>query len=106
MPRYIVKFTDSKTQKDYYLEWSSIVDAPVTYGVSLDEFKDYYLQKYGSSSSQELQERLVRVQETGTSDMLDRSPVEKWTAFNRAGKDERKLSYKQLIRQYCLRYPQ
>ena len=42
MPRFIIKITDEKDNKDYYMMWSTVVDAPVTYGLSLDEFKEYF----------------------------------------------------------------
>jgi hypothetical protein len=40
MPTYICKFQDG--EKAYYLEWSTIVDAPITTGMSLQEFKQHY----------------------------------------------------------------
>ena len=45
MPRYILKINDGS--KDYYLLWSTVVDAPVTQGMSLREFKKYYQSEYG-----------------------------------------------------------
>lgn len=67
MSRYIIKLTDKRDLKDYYLEWSTIVDAPVTYGMYLEGFKAYYQQEYGRSGMRELPERLKRVEEKGTS---------------------------------------
>jgi hypothetical protein len=40
MGRFICKFEDKDDV--YYLEWSTVVDAPVTFGMSLEEFKEYY----------------------------------------------------------------
>ena len=42
----------------YYMEWSTVVDAPVTWGMSLAAFQDYYLQEYGESEFSKLDERL------------------------------------------------
>lgn len=41
MPRFIIKLTDPKDGLSYYLIWSTVVDAPVTYGLSLDEIKEW-----------------------------------------------------------------
>lgn len=37
MGRAIIKLNDGK--RDWYLEWSTVVDAPVTYGMSLKGLK-------------------------------------------------------------------
>jgi hypothetical protein len=98
MPRYIVKLTED--DKSWYMEWSTVVDAPRTFGMSLEEFKEYYKEEYGRSSLQELEDRLKRVEERGTSCMLDKS-AEDTISWNRAGKDETNLSIKQIIDFYC-----
>lgn len=67
MGRYIIRITDDTDKKDYFLEWSTIVDAPVTYGMSLEEFEQYYRHEYGESGMRELPGRLERVKENGTS---------------------------------------
>jgi hypothetical protein len=46
MPRYIVRLTDSRANKDYYLFWSTVVDAPVSDGIGLEEFKKEYKEEY------------------------------------------------------------
>lgn len=67
MPRFIIKITDKSTLKDYYLDYSTIVDAPVTYGMDLITFKEYYLQEYGEEEYKRLDERLQRVEKNGIS---------------------------------------
>lgn len=57
MGRYILKI------KDHYLEWSTVVDAPVTFGMLLPEFKEYYRDEYGRDGYRELKHRLERVEE-------------------------------------------
>lgn len=101
MPRYIAKFTDKKSKKDFYLEWSTVVDAPVTYGVSLEEFKKYYESAYGRKSMDELSDRLMRVEQKGTSSQIDDS-VEELISCNRAGDGETELTYDQIVETYCL----
>lgn len=98
MPRYIVKLTDK--DKSWYMEWSTIVDAPYSYGMSLEEFREYYKECYGTYSLPELETRLERVEEKGTSSMLHKS-AEDTISFNRAGKKETQLTVKQIIDHFC-----
>lgn len=58
----IIKLTDPKDNKVYYLEWSTMQDTPLTNGVPLDEFKSYYKEKYGTNGMRELEGRLIRVE--------------------------------------------
>jgi len=100
MPRFICKV--SEDDQVWYLEWSTVVDAPVTYGMPLEEFKEYYRDEYGRSSLDELEKRLERVEIKGTSSMMDGS-AEELMDWNRAGKDGSSLSRQQLIDVYCTR---
>lgn len=98
MPRYICKFIDG--DKSYYLEWSTIVDAPVTSGMSLEEFRGYFRDEYGRKSMADLEDRLKRVEEKGTSSIMHDS-VDDVIALNRAGKEETRLTLEQIIEGYC-----
>lgn len=98
MGRYIIKL------EDYYLEWSTIVDAPVTYGMSLEEFKQHYREEYGNSSMPELEQRLRRVEEGGTS-ALNGMTIQDVISGNRAGPDGAKLSLEEVITAYCQQEP-
>ncbi len=100
MSRYIIKLHSEKTNKDYYMEWSTIVDAPVTYGVDLNEFTKYYIEQYGKSSENELKERLTRVEEKGTSSQIDDN-VDDLIKYNRAGENETSLTKEEILNQYC-----
>lgn len=91
MPRYIVKI------KDQYFEWSTVVDAPVTYGMSLDEFKEYYQSEYGSVCG--LDARLERVEAKGTSSQIDAN-LKECIGFNRAGENEKQISIAQIYKRY------
>jgi len=84
-----------------HLEWSTIVDAPVTYGMSLTEFKDWYILEYGRSSIDDLNQRLERVEKTGTS-AFDFS-LDSILSCNRAGPKETELTKEELIEKYCRR---
>lgn len=98
MGRAIIKLSE------YYLEWSTIVDAPTTFGMKLDEFKKYYRQRYGTEGMKELPERLERVEKKGTSFHEDTSYKETIRG-NRAGPDESKLSEAEIVKAYCLQKP-
>lgn len=103
MPKYIIKLEDNG--QAYYLEWSTIVDAATTYGMPLEEFREYYQHRYGTEGMRELEERLSRVDLKGTSAMLDKS-VDETIACNRAGPDESCLSKEQIIDKYIRNRPE
>lgn len=96
----IIKIHDEKTNKEYYLEWSSIVDAPITYGLSLKEFKSYWKDEYGRRGMLELPFLLERVESFFTS---ERGGVTLNSYFknNRAGKNESRLDKKGILDNYC-----
>lgn len=99
MPSFLIKLTNKK--KDYFLEWSTIVDAPITYGLSLHELKGYIKERYGTEGLKDLSSRLERVQEKGHSAFSNRS-LKEIIIPNRAGKNERSLSIEGLIRKFCI----
>ena len=99
MGRFICKFQDGDTA--YYLEWSTVVDAPATRGMSLDEFTEYHRIEYGSIGL-EFQDRMNRVEEKGTS-AFDYASVDEVIEGNRAGDDETCLTKEQIIEIYCRR---
>jgi len=92
MGRAIIKI------KDKYFEWSSIVDAPVTYGMNEEELKSYIKGMYGEKGLRELPARLVRVEETGTS--FIGSSLEDIIPFNRAGANEENLTKEEIYQIY------
>ena len=102
MPRYVCKFQDG--DEAYYLDWSTIVDAPITCGMSLEDFKEYYRVNYGGEIyiNSELVGRLRRVEEKGTSAKIYNN-LDELIRHNRAGKNETCLSKDQIIEWYCRR---
>jgi len=102
MPKYIIKLTDENTQKDYYLQWSTIVDAPVTYGMTLDELKKYYKKYNGLDGMGPLDARLERVEKNGTSGYYPFDNLNNLIKGNRAGDDEKELSKIEIIEKYCI----
>jgi len=93
MPRYIIKLDN------LYCEWSTIVDAPVSQLLPLEQFKTYYQRRYGEEGIYELPDRLSRVEQNGISAYFYQT-VNDLIRTNRAGKNEKKLSKKQIIKEY------
>lgn len=100
MSKTIAKFTHKKI--DYYLEWSSIVDAPVTWGMTLEEFKVYYKEQYGLQGMKELPERLERVDKYGTSSYYNES-TKSLICVNNAGPNSKRASYAYIVEHYCIK---
>jgi len=96
MPRFIVKLDQ------YYMEWSTIVDAPVTWGMTIDEFREYYRAEYGIAGMRDLDKRMARVEKNGTS-AFDAMSAEDLISGNRAGPKETELAVHEVFQAYCLR---
>lgn len=95
MGRYIIKIEDK------YLEWSTVVDAPVTWGVDRKDFEKWYLREYGESCRDEFDRRMIRVEEKGTSSFMHDS-LDEVLKGNRAGPGETSLSKDEIYQEYCL----
>lgn len=102
MGRFLIKLNDKK--KSYYMEWSTVVDAPTTYGLSLRELKSYIKDEYGNEGLRDLPMRLERIKEHNHS-LYSKETVNELIRGNRAGKNERKISVKQIIEDYCINRP-
>ncbi len=102
MGRAIIKLNDGK--RDWYLEWSSVCDAPYTGGMSLQELFEHIADAEGAQGLAELPARLARVEEKGTSS-YDSPDVISVIGFNRAGEGETCLTMAQLIEVYCYGKP-
>lgn len=114
MGRGIVKLANEKSE--WYVEWSTVVDAPVSFGASREEvieymrdsaFKSMYMHDPEDKFVKELVEkevdsRLRRLDSKGTSFIYAES-ADKFIRFNRAGKNETCLNKEQLIEWYCIR---
>lgn len=101
MGTYIIKLAD------HYLEWSSVVDAPVTNGMTLDEYKEFYRDEYGRANFESVMSdgfaaRMKRVEERGTSAFDDKT-VEDTIWLNRAGPKEKPLHKEEIIEFYIRR---
>lgn len=86
----------------YFFEWSTVVDAPVTYGVDLEQFTDYYRSRYGELDFEhEWPKRLERALATGCSSRIDRD-LRSMVSFNHAGFEGTCLTFEQIIQIYCV----
>ena len=98
MGQFIVKL------KEHYLIWSTIADAPLTYGMTRDELTEWTRDEYGKKGLEELPARLARVDAKGTSAHREESAVSTiW--LNRAGPNESCLTIEGIYRHYCLEEP-
>lgn len=100
MAKFILKF--ERGDAAWYLEWSTIVDAPVTYGMTLDEFRKYYLEEYGRDGMRGLDARLERVEATGTSCQMGVETAETAIICNMLGDDGEALTYDEIVDRYCV----
>lgn len=104
MSRYIIKL--ERDNRAWYLEWSTIVDAPVTYGMSLEEFKAWYRDEYGRRDyEQDFADRMKRVEARGISSSTIGYTLDDLMMFNRAGDKEEHLTKDQIVDKYCVGRP-
>lgn len=95
MGRFIVKLDD------WYLEWSTVSDAPVTRGMSREDFDAHYRERYGSEGMRELPARMERVDEKGTSSFMY-DDAKGTIEYNRAGPNETTATRAEIIERYCV----
>lgn len=86
MGRFIVKFGD------YYCEWSTIVDAPVTTMMTEVELEQYVRDEYGRQGSENFRRRMARVKDHGISSLDPSVTMEGLLECNRAGANETCIS--------------
>lgn len=94
MARFIIKIEDK------YFEWSTVVDAPITYGLTREQFEDYYRGEYGAVGMEDLPNRLARADTIGTSSLMGYKSVEEAIAGNRAGPNETELTADEILVAY------
>jgi hypothetical protein len=92
MPKFICYYDG------WYLDWSTVVDAPVTFGVRSPEA---YAEFYTDGPLTELPARMMRARRQGTSAQF-RQTFEELVSFNRAGYRETHLTLDQIIQIYCV----
>lgn len=85
--------------RDRYFEWSTVVDAPVTYGMTLEELEAYIKDEYGRTGLKELPARMDRVEKYGTSYYPPKT-VDELLVLNRAGDNEEGLTADEIYVKY------
>ncbi len=98
MGRCVIKINDM------YFEWSTIVDAPVTFGLTLDEMRESIKDDYGQRGLEHFESRLKQIEQIGTS-WLGGETLESTVSGNRAGPDETELTIDEIYTAYGLRQP-
>lgn len=93
MSRFFVKLI--KNDIPLYLVWSTVVDSPVSDGMPLEQFREYFLKSRGQDYTEYFEENIIRA------DKNYEENLERIDAFNRAGGDEEQLTIEEIIEFYC-----
>lgn len=99
MPKFIVH------HEGFFFEWSTVVDAPTTYGMKRDEFEEYYRDQYGAEGMKDLPARMDRATSNGTSAAYRPMTARELISVNRAGPGETDIPFEEVIRIYCHERP-
>ena len=90
--------------KDKYFHWSTVVDAPITDGMNLEDFRNWYKNEYSSYYNEKLFDKMI--------DTLTKYPaangngnpiantIDEAISFNHAGKNGLYLTAEQIYEQY------
>ncbi|PTY02607.1 hypothetical protein DB346_08645 [Verrucomicrobia bacterium LW23] len=84
--------------KDRYFIWSTIVDAPISRGMTRKELEVEIMRTRGAEGLKELPARLARVEACGTS--AQHANLRSLISHNRAGPDESHLSAEEIYQRY------
>ena len=97
------ELTDTIVKLDgYYMEWSTVVEAPVTYGALKNEFIANYRWSHEEWENSTLLSRLNITDKTGCS--TPGITADELIANNRAGQQEECLTRAEIVEQYCTNY--
>src|SRR5262245_38104891 len=95
--------------RDKYLEWSSVTNSPVTFGVEASTFIAYLRMTYGPEGLKDRAIDLEWARKYGVGQRLasyDRTRnLVKFIEGNRAGPDEAELNLYEIYQAYCERKP-
>lgn len=95
MPKFVVKL------KDKYLEWSTVVAAPVTRGMTREQMARYLFQRETELAERNVEEVLSKADEYGTSRFPWEEGVRTAIVDNRAGDDEVEITLDEIYEKYC-----
>lgn len=101
MPRFFIKLNAG--DRDWYLIWSTVVDAPVSLGMSREEAGEHVREQYGRGQLESWWPGALKLlDERGVSSRGYSSHIDAVCA-NRAGAGESCLSPVEIVEVYCLR---
>jgi hypothetical protein len=104
MPQYICKLPLQDALEPRYLIWSTVVDAPVTCGMTRSQLDDFMRHEHGDTYMENSHpHRMERVEKNGTSNLLGDGSFESLVAHNRAGEYESEITLEEIIAIYA--YP-
>ena len=92
MPHYVLKIKGKERTR--YMIWSTIVDAPIYYDMDYEDVRKYWNEQFGRQGMLGFKRMMEEVEKTGSS--IGQSPRE-IIKGNRAGKNERPLSYDRIV---------
>lgn len=101
MPRLCIKIHDEKFNKDYYLEWSSVVDSFITHGMSKEEYREYFINEYGNQYADQIDSYIERIEKTGSSSRTGFATLYSILKFNCCGENDETLTLEEILDQYC-----
>lgn len=85
-----------------FFEWSSVVDAPVTFGMTEAELREHIATRYGAEGLSIADNRIERAKRIGTSYIDHEESFDDLVNFNRAGPNETRLTKDQIVQIYMV----
>ncbi len=85
---------------EYWFLWSTIVDAPTTFGMTEKEYEQDYLYQFGQRSKLDLEQAMVRARQKGCGFFGTTSLDDLMNGRNHAGKGGQRLTKEEIIEWY------
>lgn len=98
MGRFLIRVDTDQGPR--YLDYSTIVDAPITNGMTREECSAYLLEENGRRYEHEIEPSIARADAHGTSCRSATSATEA-ILCNRAGPNETKATLAEIVERYC-----
>jgi hypothetical protein len=93
MPRFVLCIEDQGER--WFLPWSTIVDAPVAYGMSEEDYRRWFEGEYGRTALFSLDDHIRRAKESGCS--MFGETLESALIGNRAGPDKSEATLSEIV---------
>ncbi len=100
MPRTTCKIVDTDGT-EYWFMWSTVVDAPVWVGMTLEDFKKEYLYQYGQMAKDDMDKAIELANQKGCGFRGTEHTLDWLIKDNRAGYGETELTKEEIIEWYC-----